>query len=392
MRCLAKGRVVNWEEEIVDAAASNTGMRRANNQDSYAIVRASNKENWAQRGHLFMVADGMGAHAAGELASKMACDNIPHNYRKTKVGTPTEGLIKAYREVGGQIHTKASANRDFAGMGTTCSTLVLLPAGVLIAHVGDSRVYRIRDGKIDQLSFDHSLVWELIKRNHLDPEQAGKAVPRNVITRSLGPDPSVEVDIEGPLPVETGDVFLLCSDGLSGPVSDAEIGTFAGNFHPEDAARYLIQLANLRGGQDNITAVICRVGAWVEPGSAEEADSQAEAKAKKSRGSLFSGLLGSLKTKSAATPVEEHIYVTCPCPVTMSLLGHMADVVRNAQANAVDQAWKIDWPQLAAHRKKAEECRQAGDPRGALGELGEAIDILGEGACEHKRDHAHSGH
>ncbi len=377
---------MNWEDVIVDAAATDTGMRRANNQDSYAIVRASTKENWAQRGHLYMVADGMGAHAAGELASKMACDNIPHNYRKSKIGTPTEGLIKAYREVGGQIHTKASANRDFSGMGTTCSTLVLLPAGALIAHVGDSRVYRVREGKIDQLSFDHSLVWELIKRNHISPEQAGKTVPRNVITRSLGPDPTVEVDIEGPLPVEQGDVFLLCSDGLSGPVTDAEIGTFAGNFHPEDAARYLVQLANLRGGQDNITNVICRIGPWVEPGS-ESADSATDGKSKKPKGSLFSGLLGSLKTKPAAPPIEEHIYTSFDCPVNLALLGQMADVVRNAQANAVDQAWKIDWAALAAHRKKAEEFRQAGNLRKALGELGEAIDLLGEGACDHKRHH-----
>src|SRR5205814_2324750 len=141
---------------------------------------------------------------------------------------------------------KAKANKDFQGMGTTCSTLILGPSGALIAHVGDSRVYRIRNGRLDQLSFDHSLVWELVRRNHITPEQAGKAVPRNVITRSLGPDPTVEVDIEGPIPVEPGDVFLLCSDGLSGPVTDPEIGAFAANFHPEAACRYLVQLANLR--------------------------------------------------------------------------------------------------------------------------------------------------
>src|SRR6478735_7411084 len=102
-------------------------MRRANNQDSFAIVRAMTRESWKLRGHLFMVADGMGAHAAGELASKMACDNIRHNYHKTKTGTPAECLTRAYREVGAQIHAKASANKDFQGMGTTCSTLVLLP-------------------------------------------------------------------------------------------------------------------------------------------------------------------------------------------------------------------------------------------------------------------------
>ena len=130
------------------------------------------------------------------------------------------------------------------------------PEGALIAHVGDSRVYRIRNQRIDQLSFDHSLVWELVRRNHLTPEHANLAVPKNVITRSLGPDPAVEVDIEGPLNVAPNDVYLLCSDGLSGPVSDPELGAFAGNFHPDDACRYLINLTNLRGGPDNITVIV----------------------------------------------------------------------------------------------------------------------------------------
>ena len=209
---------MNWDDIIIDAAATDTGMRRSNNQDSHSAVRASNVEMWRQRGHLFMVADGMGAHAVGELASKMACDNIPHYYNKTKAGTPAEAISKAFREVGALIHGRATANRDFQGMGTTCSSLLLLPQGALIAHVGDSRVYRVRRGRIDQLSFDHSLAWELIRRNHLSPENAHLSVPKNVITRSLGPEATVEVDIEGPLAVEHGDVYLLCSDGLTGLV------------------------------------------------------------------------------------------------------------------------------------------------------------------------------
>ncbi len=326
----------------------------------------------------------MGAHAAGELASKMACDNIPHNYRKTKTGTPTENLTRAYREVGAQIHAKATANKDFQGMGTTCSTLVLLPTGALIAHVGDSRIYRVRDGRIDQMTFDHSLVWELVRRNHMTTEQIGKAsVPRNVITRSLGPDPTVDVDIEGPFPVQDGDVFLLCSDGLSGPVTDDEIGVFAGNFHPDLACRALVQLANLRGGQDNITAVICRIGAWTDPSSDTASDPAAAAGKKGSKGSMFSNLLGSFKGRSAPA-AKENVYVTTECPVDMTMLGRIADVLRNAQANGVDQAWKTDWATLALRRKRAEEYRQAGDLRAALGELAEAIDLLGQAGREHK--------
>ena len=282
---------MNWDDIIIDAAATDTGMRRANNQDSYTSVRASHAEAWRQRGHVFMVADGMGAHAVGELASKMACDMIPHNYMKARAGTPSEAITKAFREVSALIHSRASANRDFQGMGTTCSALLLLPEGALIAHVGDSRVYRVRQNRIDQLSFDHSLVWELVRRNHLTSEQANISVPKNVITRSLGPEVDIEVDIEGPLAVELGDVFLLCSDGLSGPVDDHEIGAFAGNFHPRDACRYLVNLANLRGGLDNITVQIVRIGPWIDPDSAE-VQHQSDDRARASGGTEQSCELG----------------------------------------------------------------------------------------------------
>ena len=118
---------MNWDDIIIDAASTDTGMRRSNNQDSHTAVRAPNPEVWRSRGHVFMVADGMGAHAVGELASKMACDLIPHNYMKAKVGTPSEAIVKAFQEVSALIHSRAAANRDFQGMGTTCSSLLLLP-------------------------------------------------------------------------------------------------------------------------------------------------------------------------------------------------------------------------------------------------------------------------
>ena len=257
---------MNWDDTILDAATTDTGMRRANNQDSHSVVRASSAEVWRQRGHLFMVADGMGAHAVGEMASKMACDNIPFNYNKAKTGTPTEAITKAYREVGTQIHSRATANREFQGMGTTCTTLLLLPEGVMVAHVGDSRAYRIRQGRIDQLSFDHSLAWELVRRNHLSPDQANIAVPKNVITRSLGPDTSVEVDIEGPLAVEPNDVYLLCSDGLTKAVPDDLIRDVLDIcWELPHAADRLVDMANRRGGPDNVSVVLARVSVYSSP-------------------------------------------------------------------------------------------------------------------------------
>ncbi len=388
---------MNWDDVIIDAAATDTGMRRSNNQDSYTIVRAPHAEAWRQRGHVFLVADGMGAHAVGELASKMACDLIPHNYMKTRAGTTSEAIVKTFRDVSAQIHGRASANRDFQGMGTTCSALLLLPEGALIAHVGDSRVYRVRGERIDQLSFDHSLVWELVRRNHLTSEQARVSVPKNVITRSLGPEVEIEVDVEGPLAVELGDVFLLCSDGLSGPVEDNELGVFAGNFHPRDACRYLVNLANLRGGLDNITVVIVRIGAWIDPDSTE-VHQQPDTKAirdGRDREGWKKRLTGLLKGRRSSGPtvVEDHPYRTYNCPIDEDLIGRLHDLTRTAQEQAVNQAWSIDWTLLASLRRQESEARAAKNAWMALRKLGEIISLLGLGIRFHRKSgNSHNAH
>jgi len=382
---------VNWDDIIIDASASDTGMRRQNNQDSHATVRAANRDTWKRRGHLFMVADGMGAHAAGELASKMACDLIPHSYMKAKAGAPGEAIAKAFRDVSSQIHVRAAANRDFDGMGTTCSSLLLLPEGALVAHVGDSRVYRIRDGRIDQLSFDHSLVWELVRRNHLTPEQANVSIPKNVITRSLGPA-EVEVDLEGPLAVHEGDVYLLCSDGLSGPVADPELGAFAAHFHPREACRYLVHLANLRGGLDNITVVMARIGPWVDPESGE-IDHQ-DPSAKKGRPSngatrswkdrLIERFTGP-KPLQPLAPEDEHRYRSCECPIDDKLLDDLGRLVEDVREAAISQAWGVDWPRLSEHRRKLQEAQAAGRRRIVLREIGEMASMLGQAGRFHRK-------
>ncbi len=381
---------MNWDDEIIDEAATDTGMRRSNNQDSYTIVRAPNAEAWRQRGHVFLVADGMGAHAVGELASKMACDLIPHNYMKTRVGTPAEAAVKTFRSVSALIHSKATANSDFKGMGTTASALLLLPEGALIAHVGDSRVYRIRRGRIDQLSFDHSLVWELVRRNHLTPDQARLSVPKNVITRSLGPEAEIEVDIEGPLPTEVGDVYLLCSDGLSGPVDDPELGVFAENFHPRDACRYLVSLANLRGGLDNITLIVVRIGGWVDRDSTEivkvvNEKPEDNGTVKPGWSQRLAGLFKGRKKGADAEPVEEHLYRSADCPISEDLIVRLDELTRASQEQAIEQAWPIDWTLLASLRRQQAEARAARNDWVALRKIGEVIHMLGTGARFHRK-------
>jgi protein phosphatase len=242
------------------ASVSDMGMRRANNQDALAVMVTEDVATWAARGHLMMVADGMGAHAAGELASKLAVDNIPHTYFKLRDLYPPAALRQAIRDANAVIHAKGQSSIGFHGMGTTCSCLVLLPQGALVAHIGDSRVYRLRGKTLEQLTFDHSLVWEMAAAGQMAQEDVPAYIPKNVITRSLGPHSTVHVDLEGPYNAAAGDVFLLCSDGLSGPVSDEELGAILQCMEPEDAAETLVDLANLRGGPDNISVIIARVG------------------------------------------------------------------------------------------------------------------------------------
>lgn len=250
----------NWSAYLAVASLSDIGMRRANNQDNLSISLASNLEQWQRRGHLFIVADGMGAHAAGELASRLAVDHIPHLYGKYDDISAVEALRKSVIDANTEIHKRGQANEEFHNMGTTCSTLLLLPQGAVVAHVGDSRVYRLRQNRFEQLTFDHSLVWEMRKTGQISEEElASGKIPKNVITRSLGPYPESKVDVEGPFPIMVGDKFMLCSDGLTGLVSDAELGTVIANLPPEEAAQVLIDLANLRGGHDNITCIIVQV-------------------------------------------------------------------------------------------------------------------------------------
>ncbi len=248
-----------WNDCLQYAAASDVGMRRANNQDAYNVVLAGDEAQLHKRGHLFVVADGMGAHVAGELASKLAADRIPHHYHKFGDFSSPEALQRAVLEANSEVNQRGRANPDFFNMGTTCSVLVLMPQGALVAHIGDSRVYRLRGEQLEQITFDHSLVWELRSTGQVTPEsEIDRMLPKNVITRSLGPNPSVQVDIEGPYAIEEGDTFLVCSDGLTGQVEDEEIAVLLAHLDPEAAARSLVGLANLRGGPDNITVIVAK--------------------------------------------------------------------------------------------------------------------------------------
>lgn len=205
---------------------------------------------------MLIVADGMGAHAAGEEASRMAVERVPRLYQQLIQHTPPEALQRAMRQTNAEIFDKGERHTEFKGMGTTCSALVLVPRGILIGHIGDSRVYRVRGHRIEQLTRDHSLAWECGLS-----EKEAEGIPKNIITRSMGPHEQVEPDLEGPLPVQNRDIFVLCTDGLSGPVENAEIGLLASHLPDADrATKALVGLTLARGAPDNVTVVIAKAG------------------------------------------------------------------------------------------------------------------------------------
>lgn len=327
-----------WEQQVEYAALSDIGFRRGNNQDSYAVQIAGNRDQWNERGHLFLVADGMGGHAVGELASKIAADIIPHTYTKLPHESAAAALKAAVLAGNSAINARGEMNRDFTRMGTTCTTLVLNPEGVLIAHVGDSRAYRVRGDRIEQLTFDHSLQWELLRQGKMSPEEIFRREPRNVITRSLGPSANVQVDMEGPYPTRPHDVYILCSDGLSTMVRDEEIGSAVRELPPAEACRFLVDLANLRGGPDNITVVVARIGAIPPELPQEYLDSP-----KPERGSQFGWILPITLFFAGIAFIAGHLLTRFAYPLTGFLVQALGILAIGALLFQSVRSKRIGW-------------------------------------------------
>ena len=242
---------------------TDIGRRRANNQDAKAVLDAWSHDQYRRRGWVFLVADGMGAHAAGEMASAMAAERVPLVYEKLASWSPPLALRSSILQANAEIHARGESAADLKGMGTTCTVLVIGPRGALVGHIGDSRAYRVRANLIEQLSCDHSLAWEMeaARNRGGDPlPDVAQNIPKNIITRSMGPHGRVEVDLEGPFPIVEGDSYVVCSDGLSGQVADEEIGALVAELPPADAAAALLGLALVRGAPDNITLIVARAG------------------------------------------------------------------------------------------------------------------------------------
>jgi PPM family protein phosphatase len=249
--------------KAASAGLTDVGKKRDHNEDSFLIDDAM---------QLYVVADGMGGHAGGGTASRIAVETIDRKIRELQeaAADPTpaapkslqdspvpETIRSAVEQACLAIYAKAQEDPELAGMGTTVISLLLNDAHAFFAHVGDSRAYLVRGELIQQISEDHSLVNEQIKAGMITPEEARHSRYRNIITRSVGFEEEVQVDVMGLL-AEPGDVFILCSDGLANMLEDQEILEIVREHPLAEIPAKLIALANERGGDDNITVVAVR--------------------------------------------------------------------------------------------------------------------------------------
>ena len=236
------------------SAMSDVGRQRQNNEDNYFVYR--NESLWGG-----MISDGMGGEKAGELASKMAVDIVKHHIicnfdPKMDYMRLAEVIREWFMIANREIYKKAQGD-EFSGMGTTGTLAMVFDNKLIIAHVGDSRCYLIGKNFINQLTDDHSYVEELVRSGHITESDARVHPKKNMITRALGTDISVKVDMN--IMAYNGDTILLCSDGLTNMISDQQIlQTVEQNGQLDDAVTGMIELANKKGGNDNITVIVCR--------------------------------------------------------------------------------------------------------------------------------------
>jgi protein phosphatase len=251
---------VNIRDDIVLGQHSHVGMARTENQDFFGYFEPDDDREFDLKGRLVVVCDGMGGHAGGEIASRLAVQTIIEEYKKDTTGNVEEALRKAIEGANAAIQREGNKEAKLQGMGSTCTALVHRRDMVYFGQVGDSRGYLIRNGKIKQMTKDHSLVQELVDQGLIEKSEMEAHPDKNVILRSLGVKPTVDVDVSY-VPTSPNDIFLICSDGLSGPVSEQEMLSIvtACNGDLKTATERLVELANRYGGFDNITVQCVKV-------------------------------------------------------------------------------------------------------------------------------------
>lgn len=237
------------------AAASDRGSVRERNEDYYGVFDPDEDDLRGRRGMLVVVTDGMGGHFSGGEASRMVVEVMGEAYFEDTDEPAAAALERAFRLANRRVFEHVGNGREGLA-GTTCTSMALFPDYCHLAHAGDSRAYRVRQGAIEQLTSDHSFVGELVEKGLLDREDAARHPRRNVLTRAVGLRGEVEPDVSAELPLAGGDSILLCTDGLFSMALEAEIFSIIAGHAPGEACGKLVELAKKNGGEDNITAVV----------------------------------------------------------------------------------------------------------------------------------------
>lgn len=243
---------------VLFAAKTDLGRVRENNEDKFDWWEPDDPALLANRGRLYAIADGMGGHAAGQIASEMALKSFAQAYYGGVNGSVEDALTRAISQANAMIYDTARAIPSRAGMGCTLAAVAIVDSDAVVGWAGDSRAYLIRAGTATQMTRDHSLVEEHVQMGLLTREEAAHHPRRNIITRSLGPEATVVPEVVR-YPILPGDALLICSDGLTGVVADGEIAELAVASPPSLACGELIGVANSRGGPDNVTVAILRI-------------------------------------------------------------------------------------------------------------------------------------
>ena len=243
------------------ANLTDVGCERQENEDYYSYAEPDSDAEFQRRGRLLVLADGMGGHQGGEVASGLAVECVRRAFLKEEAANVHDLLVAGFSEAQRQILARAAQQPELEGMGTTCTAAVFHQGSLTYGHIGDSRLYMIRLSQATQITEDHSLVNRLVKTGAITPEQAAVHEKRNVLTAALGMhSDAITADFSAtPIPLQPGDVLVLCSDGLHGLVNANEIREAVDHESAYDACRTLIHLAKLRGGPDNITVQIMRL-------------------------------------------------------------------------------------------------------------------------------------
>jgi len=247
--------------DVEMANISDVGCVRTVNEDYFLFCEPQDDREFAKRGRLLLIADGMGGHNGGETASRMAAQIVRDVFLRSESADPVALLIDAFTEGHQSILDLALRSPELAGMGTTCTAAILRGAKLTVGHIGDCRLYLIRDGISQLLTDDHTVVGHLLKSGLISQDQARVHENRNVLTSALGAEcVSAAADfINVPTPLRMGDILLLCSDGLHGLVEDREMASISREFELRDAGRRLVNLAKTRGGPDNITLQLLKI-------------------------------------------------------------------------------------------------------------------------------------